>query len=584
MAALARRIGQWRLAVVLAGGAAVYGAFTAATDVAGVGVLVLVVVLFLWLGARHNKVAESLRAAREFLAIKRELQARATLDWEAIPASRRPMSEDHPFGADLNVVGARSLHQLLDATTAEGGSERLRMWLLDARPDPDAIRQRHGAITALADLPRFRERLLLTARLAHGATAWSDAHLLRWMKGAPRSFTRMLIVLCLLAATNAALFIGYVLGLLPAYWSLTFLVYVSIYQFRHRDVGHLFNDAFDLERSLDVLKPVFEYLEAVPTGASREVGELLDPFRGSEAPSRLLRRVARIAAAASVQGNGLVRLLVNAPVPWDFLWMHRLEQCKAEVREKLPAWLDRWYEVEALSAMASFWYLNPSYVLPSFTETHPTTAVFEAKELGHPLIPHDHRVNNDIRVGSPGEVVLLTGSNMSGKSTFLRTMGLAVCLANAGGPVPAASLVLRPMRLFSSIKVSDSVHDGISFFYAEVRRLRKLLDALEAKDEHPLFFLIDELFKGTNNVERLTGGKALIRSLVGRNGIGAISTHDLDFVRLTEETPLLHNYHFREEVQGGRMQFDYRLHAGPCPTTNALKIMRMAGLPIDPVA
>jgi DNA mismatch repair ATPase MutS len=160
-------------------------------------------------------------------------------------------------------------------------------------------------------------------------------------------------------------------------------------------------------------------------------------------------------------------------------------------------------------------------------------------------------------------------------------LGLNLCLTYAGGPVCAASLHTLPFRLFTSIRVTDSVTDGISYFYAEVKRLKALLDALEMDHPLPLFFLIDEIFRGTNNRERLIGSRSYIQALVGQHGVGAISTHDLELVRLADDMPSLKNYHFTESVADRRMLFDYQLRSGPCPSTNALKIMQMEGLPVE---
>jgi DNA mismatch repair ATPase MutS len=201
--------------------------------------------------------------------------------------------------------------------------------------------------------------------------------------------------------------------------------------------------------------------------------------------------------------------------------------------------------------------------------------------MGHPLIPDETRISNDFTLQHLGELALVTGSNMSGKSTFLRTLGVNLCLAFAGGPVCAAGLQTIPFRLFTCINVSDSLNDGISYFYAEVRRLKVLLDELNADQPLPLFFLIDEIFRGTNNRERQIGSRSYVEALVGGHGVGAISTHDLELIHLAEQMPGIKNYHFREEVRDGRMIFDYRLRPGPSPTTNALKIMKLEGLPVQ---
>ena len=172
---------------------------------------------------------------------------------------------------------------------------------------------------------------------------------------------------------------------------------------------------------------------------------------------------------------------------------------------------------------------------------------------------------------------------MSGKSTFLRTLGVNLRLAYVGGPVDATALNMIPLRLFTCIQISDSLSNGISYFYAEVQRLKKLLEALEKEDTYPLFFLIDEIFRGTNNRERRIGSRAYVQSLIQGRGVGVISTHDLELVKLADEVPGIRNFHFREDVQAERMVFDYHLRPGPCPTTNALKIMQLEGLPVDPV-
>jgi DNA mismatch repair ATPase MutS len=197
------------------------------------------------------------------------------------------------------------------------------------------------------------------------------------------------------------------------------------------------------------------------------------------------------------------------------------------------------------------------------------------------LIPPAARVTNDFEIRSPGEVEILTGSNMAGKSTFLKTIGMNLCLAYAGAPVIASCLRAQPLRLYACIRITDSIVDGFSYFYAEVKCLKGLLEALEAADDLPLLFLVDEIYRGTNNRERFIGSRAFIRAVLGKRGVGLIATHDLELAHLAEANALAHNYHFRDDVRDGRLVFDYRLREGPCPTTNALKIMELEGLPVD---
>jgi DNA mismatch repair ATPase MutS len=246
------------------------------------------------------------------------------------------------------------------------------------------------------------------------------------------------------------------------------------------------------------------------------------------------------------------------------------------VQAQLPVWLDRLAEVEAASALATFAYLHPSYVWPTASQNVGLTAT----RLGHPLIQPNIRVANDICLAGIGTIYLITGSNMSGKSTFLRTIGINVCLAQAGAPVCAATFDWSWSRLACCIRVNDSLDAGLSFFYAEVKRLKTILDTTQDPDAPPVLFLIDEIFKGTNNRERLIGSRAYITALSGENGFGLVSTHDLELTDMEKEIASLTNAHFQETVSAGALQFDYRLRPGPCPTTNALRIMELEGLPV----
>jgi DNA mismatch repair ATPase MutS len=272
---------------------------------------------------------------------------------------------------------------------------------------------------------------------------------------------------------------------------------------------------------------------------------------------------------------------LNLLVPWDFLVAHQIAGQSERLATLLPLWLDRCAELEALLSLANFSYVNPGYTFPRLEEPE-SLPTFEAENLGHPLIPLQSKVTNDFSLGST-QIVVLTGSNMSGKSTFIRTVGINLVLAYAGAAVDAVSCRMSLARVFTCIRVTDSVQDHISSFYAEVRRLKQLLDALECADSLPLLYLIDEIFRGTNNRERLIGSESFMEALVGRRGAGIITTHDLELARMSETLPGIRNYHFREEIEGERMVFDYRLREGPSPTTNALKIMRMEGLPVRPV-
>jgi DNA mismatch repair ATPase MutS len=318
------------------------------------------------------------------------------------------------------------------------------------------------------------------------------------------------------------------------------------------------------------------------------LGQICAPFLDKrKRPSAELARLERLASALGLRTNALIWLLVHALVPWDFFFTYRLELLKKDLANLVPHWLDAWHELEALNSLANFAYLNPHYVFPEVvagaSETRhegSSPVLFDARNVGHPLLHPESKVGNDFELDDQHRIGILTGSNMAGKSTFLRTVGVNLCLAYTGAPVNAERLRVSLFRVFTCIKVSDSVQDGLSYFYAEVKRLKALLSAIDTNDL-PMLFLIDEIFRGTNSRERHIGSRAYIRELSNRRTVGLVATHDLELVKLAGEIPGVENFHFREELNDGRMIFDYRLRPGPCPTTNALEIMRLEGLPVN---
>ena len=574
--------------VALGAGALVSVGLFALSDWAGwIGVALTVGGLLL-AGRPHGRVRESLARVRLWKALVEEQQARLRIEWDRLPPPRLPMpGEEHPYAHDLDIVGERSLHRLLDGALTQGGSERLGRWLLEPSLSVKEIEARQALVRELAPRRLFRERLGIEARRAAQAEGpWDERPLLRWLqKHPPRPLGRVVLGLAMLAPLNVVLLALYAAGGLPAYWLLTTLVYIAATYRHHRRLEALFCESMELESLLRRFVVVFRHLEGARYAGCPRLAQLCAPFRDPRRrPSKELQRVDRIAYAASVRRNGLLWFVLNALGPWDLYFADCLERCKQDLRDTFPRWLDAWYELEALSSLAAFADLHPGYAFPRLiegTRSAGSNSVFQAQGLGHPLIPAERRVCNDFVLESLGEVVLLTGSNASGKSTFLRTLGVNLVLAYAGGPVCARGLQTRLLRVYTCIRVSDSVTEGLSHFYAEVKRLRALLDALLQPDApHPLFFLIDEIFRATNNRERFLGSRAYIRALVGQNGVGVVTTHDLELVKLAEELFAVRNFHFREEIRDGQMVFDYRLRPGPCPTTNALAIMALEGLPV----
>lgn len=584
---LSGRYAWLRLGIIIAGAVAGFFAMSAQNWLVFWIIAAITLVIFNIAAYFHRQVKRSIHQHNLWAQIKAAHIARMRLDWEYIPPNHPAAPPaDHPFAVDLDLSGEHSIHRLLDTTVSQEGSARLLNWLLAQRPDAAVIARRQAQVRELISRTIFRDKLAMYGALAAGnrrerGQKWAAGALLRWLQDAPTAppSNTPLLILVALSVLNITLAFLNALNILPALWQLTWIIYAIIFAIQWRTAGTTFEEGMALRDRIARLREVFAYLESYKHRADSQLVELCTPFQNAEhRPSAELRRLGTIIAAASIKGNLILWFVVNALIPWDIYFAGRLARAKITLAKHMPRWLEAWFDLEALCALASFAYLNPACTFPTIAKDD---AVFTAREIGHPLIPDDERVSNDYAIDAIGRVTIITGSNMSGKSTFLRTLGVNLVLAYAGAPVLAAEMHTRLFRPFTCIRVSDSVTDGFSYFYAEVRRLKALLDALHADDPLPLFFLIDEIFRGTNNRERLIGSRAYIRALAGHHGVGLISTHDLELVKLADEIPQIRNQHFREEVHEGQMIFDYILHSGPSPTTNALRIMALAGLPVE---
>lgn len=585
------------------------------------------VAIFLVVAGYHRRVLDSITRNLLMEDIKQTQVARIRLDWHRMPRIDQSLGESrgasgaesrhdsqnesrnelppeggHPFETDLDITGERSLHRLLDSAVTKEGSHRLKLWLLNSTPDPLVIAKRQSLVQELKGHSIFRDKLQLLSAVASTdargqsgelghvfrGNRWDSSVLVDWIAHGVRkdSLLSTVRLLGLLAAVNIILIVLSGFSLVPHVWPIAILVYLGVMIAKQAQIATAWGELQELEKALSRFRAVFQYLESRGYKNCPRLAEICAPFVDKEKrPSAELRRIARLASALGLRTNALLWFFVHALIPWDFYFTYRLELLKKEIANLLPLWLDAWYELEALNSLANFAYLNPHYVFPEILSCtqgeEPESSLFEARALGHPLLQPQSKVCNDFALDVHHKIVVLTGSNMAGKSTFLRTVGVNLCLGYAGATVNADGLRVSCFRVFTCIKVSDSVQDGLSYFYAEVKRLKALLSATDTYGTPPVLFLIDEIFRGTNSRERLIGSRAYIRALSKRRTVGLVATHDLELVKLADEIPGVANYHFREKVREGRMVFDYRLRPGPCPTTNALQIMRLEGLPVD---
>ncbi len=575
--ALADRISSFRAAVFLAGAGTTIVLMALQLRTAAEGTAVVFTAGFAVLAVWHRRVAAAAERTRLRLKLTETARAKTTLDWKAIP-ELPPLPQERrlpKYFWDLDLIRGKSLLRLINTTVSSGGWKRLLDYFDEAPLTRADILKRQHEVSDLFRLRVLRRRFL-TVSLGLQGRIDTDSLLALVSEPihSPKAVKYFFAILLVQTAAVVAFGISAVKGL-PPFFLLLAAGAFFLYRAGGREIRLLsaYGDFLVVEASLGRFLELVAPIRNLGRAGGEELTKLLACFEGDRNPKRELGRLERITGLLGVRQNPLLHLGVNLVFPWDYFWTLRLERVRREIAEVLPGWLAALAEVEALASLAEWRATHPAYPLPEIAEE----ATLSAKGLGHPLIDPARRVGNDFELGGAKKCLLLTGSNMSGKSTFLRTVGINVVLAKAGTAVCAASFRLFPARLHTSLRVEDSLEDNLSSFYAEVKELKAILTEAGTNS----LYLIDEIFRGTNNRERLIGSRAYLMALAKTKAMGLVTTHDLELTSLADSSPTVRNGHFREDIHDGRMTFSYHLSDGPCPTTNALQVMKLAGLPTE---
>ena len=481
--------------------------------------------------------------------------------------------EHHLYARDLDIFGAGSLFQLLSSARTRAGEETLAAWLTQPA-SPGAIRARQEAVTELAPALDLREALALAG--ADVAAAVDPGTLTAWAEAPPVLRMPALRVVALLFTATVVATAAY--GLATGDWSIAVGVLVAQALFsipQRARLQQVLHAADGPARDLDIVAHVLARLER-ETFASPRLAALRDELATSGVQaSAAIRRLHRLVEWHDWQHNQFF-----APLGGALLWGTHLgwaiERWRACHGGRVRAWLRLVGEFEALSSLAAYRYEHPDDVWPAIVDDG---VLFDARSMGHPLLPNARMVRNDVALSGSTPLLIVSGSNMSGKSTLLRTVGINAVLALAGAPVRAESLRLTPLAVGATLRIQDSLQEGRSRFYAEITRIRNIADA--ATGPLPLLFLLDELFHGTNSHDRMAGAAGVLRSLVDRGAIGLITTHDLALTSIAEDLgSRAANVHFEDHFEAGQMQFDYRVKPGPVTRSNAIALMRAVGLDV----
>jgi hypothetical protein len=553
------------------------------------------------LALAHRRVLAALARAMALWRLQADGLARLRRDFAALPSPEPPAEcTALPLARDLDLFGPSSLFRLLGTVRTPPGRETLARSLVEPAALAE-VRARQQAVAELAPLLDLRQELALRA-LALAPDAPFAERFLAWAEAPPALAARPRIVLAARLLTAAVPVFGVLVFATALPVSLWLLLLVSNLAFGYavaRFTHPLFDRVEARQPELAAYSRALALLATAPQGAPR-LAALHDRLvaTGTEA-ARELRRLEGLVERSELRRSGM-HPLVQALTLWDVHVAVGMERWQVRCGRAVRGWLAALGEWEALAALAGLAHDEPEWALPAVDTAAES---FVAESLAHPLLPADRRVANDVTVGPAGTVLLVTGSNMSGKSTLLRSIGLAATLAQAGGPVCARSLRLPPAVLGTSVLVEDSLADGVSFFMAELGRLKQVVDLAGAgrpatgdptaapASKPVLLYLLDEVLRGTNSVERRIAVHRVLDRLLASGAIGAISTHDLALAEIPELRGHLVPVHFRETLHerpeadatgdaAGEplMTFDYHLRPGLATTTNALQLLRLVGL------
>ena len=546
---------------------------TGRTGVPSVYWLVGVVLIFIGMGFWDRRIVRARnRVSRAANFYQRGL-ARVEDRWTGNgPSGKEFQSPDHLYADDLDILGEGSLFQLLCVARTRMGKACLAAWLL-APAAPQEARERQLAVKELAAKPDLREDLAVEGE---SEEIKADGELLtRWAgENAALNYRCWWIwVLVPAALSIPALVYGFL-----AQWT-PFLLIVLLngaITFVQRDkLARMFSGLNQACKNLEVLPCLLRRIEQQQFASPRSQALQAQLLTGGLRASECIARLAKLAQLADSRRNMFVALL-DVPLLYSLQLGFALQRWKDKFSAGVPAWLDCIGQIEALASLAAYKFEHPEDPFPEFNPAG--HLYFEGVALGHPLLPAGSCVRNDVALSGKSQVLLVSGSNMSGKSTLLRVAGVNAVLAMMGAPVRASKLQLSPLALGAAMRISDSLQKGVSHFYAEISRIRQVV---ELSSKNNVLFLFDEILQGTNSHDRRVGAEGIIRALVRNGAIGLVTTHDLALTSLAEVFPdRIRNVHFQEKLDAGKLHFDYQLREGVVTTSNGIELMKSIGLDV----
>lgn len=534
---------------------------------------------FYLLVLHHRKLLSVATYFHELTTINTNEAKRLNLHLQDFDAGETFLHEDHPYQGDLDIFGKSSLYQLLNRCQLEDSKKLLSAWLSEKATFSE-IKNRQEAVKELSGQPDWCQHFRAITNIEVKKKEKNQPHvtpqeIITWAKKSSRfSMPRIWV-------TTSILLTLLMLGLLSLVL-LDKITYHILYApalvngiFLGLTVRHLNELIKGIDKSYYLIATYQKSIELIEQSGftSQKLKELhKNLVEGKRTANQSILKLANLTHRLSSRAN-MLYILADLPFLLDAYLLIDLYKWKQANQAHIEEWFQTIHEMECLISLAGFAHANPGYTFPEIVEQ---PFHFEAEKLGHPLIHPDQKVRNDYSISGQGQVDIITGSNMSGKSTFQRTAGINMVLAQAGAPVDAENLSMSLTSIFTSMRTKDNLAENTSSFYAELKRIRQLLEAL---DTNPAtFFLLDEILKGTNSEDRHNGAMALAKKLTGKPAFGMISTHDLALGELEKTEKKIRNFSFNSTIAGEEIIFDYKLTSGPCKSFNASKLMEKMGI------
>lgn len=536
-------------------------------------------ILFVYLLSIHSRISYELLRIKNMLEVNEKYLKRIDGTWTSFEdCGVDKIDEEKPYLTDLDILGEKSLFQLINTTKTFLGREKLIELLKNPNKDINKIKERQEAIRELGEKLDFTQRIEGEG-IINKNTVENPEQLFDYVESTKKVFASPIAkiiswVLPVITIVASILIIYYKLDKYYGYIGLFFTIHLLIsgigYAKMSPVLGPIYKKKNDLESYFNILKLIED--EEFKSPYLKELkGKLI--FNGKSA-NAILKELTTIVEKIEYINNIVGYVVLGIVFFWEYHRLFEFENWKAKYGKCIRQWLDVIGEFESLASFAVMFHLNSKLTFPELSEGN---LVFSGEEIGHPLIDEKTRVYNDVDMTD--SIFIITGSNMSGKTTFLRTIGINLALAYAGAPVCGSTLKCSIVDIYTSMRITDDLNRGMSTFYVELVRMKKMIENIKTK--RPMIFLIDEIFRGTNSNDRIVGAKSVLKSLNEKWVFGLISTHDFELCSLEyDDKKRIKNYHFSESYEGNKIKFDYKLKKGRSDTTNAKYLMKMIGIDI----